>query len=94
MACLRTVELYITIAQQVASGTKPWPTLTFKDEGLCFDCLGSDDGQHLLSNHAQHLQLNAVELIKAGPGTRAGKTFEELGLQCSKTERSAQEAGC
>ncbi len=33
---------------------------------------------HLLSHHRQHLQLNAVELIKTRPGTSRGQPFEKL----------------
>ena len=36
------------------------------------------DAEHLLRYHRQHLQLDAVELIKAGPSTGLGQPFEEL----------------
>ena len=36
------------------------------------------DGGDLLGHHRQHLNVNAVELIKAGPGPSAGQPLEEL----------------
>ena len=36
------------------------------------------DAEHLLRYHGQHLQLNAVELVKAGPRTGLGQPLEEL----------------
>ena len=40
--------------------------------------LGLLDGQDLLRDHRQHLQLDAVELIEAGPGTGCCEALEEL----------------
>ena len=40
--------------------------------------LGVPDGYELLSNHRQHLNTDAVELIKTAPGTRLGQSREEL----------------
>jgi len=36
------------------------------------------DGKELLSHHTQHLNVNPVELIKAGPGARLGQASKEL----------------
>lgn len=33
-------------------------------------------GENLLSHHRQHLQVNAVELIKAGPGSTGQKALD------------------
>ena len=39
---------------------------------------GALDVQHLLRHHRQHLQVDAVELVEAGPGAAAGQALEEL----------------
>lgn len=39
---------------------------------------GSLNAQNLLSHDGQHLQLDTVELVKAGPGARRGQTFKKL----------------
>ncbi len=36
------------------------------------------DRKELLSHHTQHLNVNPVELIKAGPGARLGQASKEL----------------
>ena len=36
------------------------------------------DAEKLLSHHTQHLNVNAVELIKAGPGARLSQAGKEL----------------
>ena len=36
------------------------------------------DGQDLLGHHRQHLQVDTIELIEAGPGTARRQTLEEL----------------
>ena len=36
------------------------------------------DGLHLLCDHGQHLQLDAVELVEARPRARLRQTLEEL----------------
>ena len=36
------------------------------------------DGQNLLSNHGQHLEVNSVELVEARPSSAGGETLEEL----------------
>lgn len=40
---------------------------------------GSLNTQNLLSHHRQDLQLNPVEFVKTGPGTRRSQSLEELG---------------
>lgn len=32
----------------------------------------------LLGNNRQHLQVNSVEFVEAGPGTTRGQSFEHL----------------
>ena len=44
--------------------------------------LGTLDGQHLLGHHTQHLQLNTVELIKAGPSPAACQTLQARQTEC------------
>lgn len=36
------------------------------------------DAEELLSHHTQHLNVDAVELIKAGPGARLSQAGKEL----------------
>jgi hypothetical protein len=36
------------------------------------------DRKELLSHHTQHLNVNPVEFIKAGPGARLGQASKEL----------------
>ena len=36
------------------------------------------DCQNLLGDHRQHLKIDAVELVKAGPGPAGRQTLEEL----------------
>lgn len=36
------------------------------------------DGEELLSYHTEHLDVNPIELIKAGPGARLGQTSKKL----------------
>lgn len=36
------------------------------------------NGQNLLGNHRQHLQINAVELIKTRPSTTRCQTLEKI----------------
>lgn len=36
------------------------------------------DSEELLSHHTQHLNVNPIELIKAGPGARLGQASKEL----------------
>ncbi len=42
----------------------------FKDKALDLGLYGQLDGEDLLGHHRQHLQVNAVELIEAGPRPR------------------------
>ena len=51
---------------------------TLKDEPLQFGSDGLLNTLDLLGNHREHLQLNAVELVKTRPRTSLGKTLEEL----------------
>ena len=39
---------------------------------------------HLLRHHGQHLDVNAVELIKAGPGPTLSQTTEELACRAGE----------
>lgn len=59
----------------IAGGHQP-DLHPFKCEHAQLGGLGALDGQHLLSHHTQHLQLDTVELIKAGPGSTAGQTLQ------------------
>lgn len=54
----------------IAGGHQP-DLHSFKGEHAELGSLGTLDGQHLLGHHTQHLQLYAVELIKARPGSTA-----------------------
>lgn len=36
------------------------------------------NGQNLLGNHRQHLQINTVELVKTRPGTARCQTLEKI----------------
>lgn len=36
------------------------------------------DAEELLSHHTQHLNVNAVKLVKAGPGARLSQASKEL----------------
>eukprot|EP00983_Pelagomonas_calceolata_P101910 1158747-Pelagomonas_calceolata.AAC.23 len=51
-----------------------------KVEGRQLHLEGVLDGEQLLRNHRQHLDVDAVELIKAGPGAALGQAAEELAL--------------
>ena len=62
-------------------------TRAFKLKGSQLGCLGPLNGQNLLSNDREHLQIDAVELIKASPGASRCKALEEFALQ-------SKHAGC
>ena len=62
--------------------------LSMRATGAQLECV-----PHLLCNHRQHLQVDAVELIKARPGARGGEALEELAL-CPKTRTVAQSDIC
>ncbi len=47
----------------------------FEQEGGEASSLGPLNGQNLLGDHAQHLQINAVELVKARPSPGACETL-------------------
>ena len=68
-------------ADEALRGIPECQPSAFKLEGGHFGGLGPLDGQYLLINDRQHLQFNAVELVKAGPGASRRKTLEELALQ-------------
>lgn len=40
-------------------------------------CLGISDSNELLSDDWQHFYVDAIELVKAAPGTRLSQTAEE-----------------
>jgi hypothetical protein len=40
-------------------------------------CLRIPDGDELLGNHRQHLNVDSVELVEATPRSRLGQTGEE-----------------
>ncbi len=50
----------------------------FKDGALLTTLHGALELDDLLRDHTQHLDVNAVELVEARPGTRTGQSFEEL----------------
>ena len=50
----------------------------FEEEGLLVRLDGAENAQHLLRHHRQHLGLDAVELVEAGPRSRWSKSPEEL----------------
>ena len=54
----------------IAGGHQP-DVHALKGEAAQLSSLGTLDGQDLLGHHTQHLQLNPVELVKAGPGATA-----------------------
>jgi hypothetical protein len=62
-----------------------------KLKGLDTCRLGALHSQDLLSDHTQHLQVDAVELVEASPGAAAGQPLEELALQA---RTSAQDEVC
>jgi len=39
---------------------------------------GPLDGQDLLRHHGEHLQLDAIELVEAGPGARLCQTLQGI----------------
>lgn len=51
---------------------------SFEEEHVQLLLNGSLDAQDLLRHHRQHLQLNAVELIEASPGSRRRQPFKKL----------------
>ena len=55
---------------QILSSPSPSPSPT------------SLDGQNLLCNNREHLQVNPVEFVEAGPRTTGGEPLEEL-AQCN-----------
>lgn len=46
-------------------------------ELACCETPTSLNGQDLLSYHGQHLQVDAVELVKTGPGTTGEQTLTD-----------------
>lgn len=56
-------------------------------------CLGVSDSNELLSDDWQHLDVDAIELVKAAPGTRLSQTAKEcphhLSTQMQYTVRLA-----
>ena len=50
----------------------------FKHKALKPLCLGTQNAKDLLGDDREHLKLNAVELVEAGPGTGLSHTLEEL----------------
>ena len=75
----------------VACGHQP-DVHALKSEGAEFGSLGTLNGEHLLSDDTQNLQLNTIELIKTGPSSTAGQTLactnhsvsSELLLTCDR----------
>jgi len=49
------------------------------------------DSEELLSHHTQHLNVDPVELIKAGPGARLGQASKELAHEAVVQPLSAVE---
>jgi hypothetical protein len=48
-----------------------------KDEAVDFHLACLHDGQHLLRDHREHLDVDAVELVEARPCARLGEAREE-----------------
>eukprot|EP00962_Isochrysis_galbana_P019781 scaffold5766_cov110-Isochrysis_galbana.AAC.8 len=52
---------------------------TFEQELLGVGRLGALDGQDLLRDHREHLEVDPVELVEADPGASRGNALEKLG---------------
>lgn len=73
---LRTASIARVHGDEGIAGGHQADLHPLKDERAQLGCLGALDGQHLLGHHTQHLQLDTVELIKAGPSPAACQTLQ------------------